>query len=419
MKVVLDADGRRAADHQADGPGRGDGEYIGATLIEAAAPPSAGRRAGGDLRARPATSTTRTATRSWSTAACEIDVAPDRRRRLGRGRQPRRPRQGPGDRVPLLTPADARSPVCRRHPARARWPTSARCWPTSGSRPPGRVAVAVGAGSGRPDLRELLAPALPRAPTCSRSPAAPSTPPSSSADAMQGAAYDAVVGIGGGQTIDAPSTPPPASACRWSRSPPTSPTTASARRSPPSTTTRGAARTACPSRSPWSSTRPPSPPYLIALSTRLDTTWRRRSGSPRASAASPSSADLDVLRVGDPAQGPDRCRRHLVQVEVTGHHLQSALVDAGERQQVLDDPGHPVDLLARALEHARGRRGRARPRAGSRRAPSASPQAACAARARRRPPDGACPPRPAPRGRASLFKRRREAAELVGRARAR
>ena len=141
-------------------PAEATGEYIGATLIE---PGAAGRLAdaleatcerdpAALLRGRlPGTRRPRRADRRGA----------DRRGRLGRGRQPRRPRQArTGDRVPVLSPAASprRSSSTSRR-GRGRRPRRAARRPADRA-PPGRVAVAVGAGPGRPASRARLAPAL-------------------------------------------------------------------------------------------------------------------------------------------------------------------------------------------------------------------------------------------------------------------
>ena len=61
-------------------PAEATGEYIGVTLIEGAAA-AAGRRPADHLRARPPAVTTRTATRSWSTAASGSTSRPSARSR--------------------------------------------------------------------------------------------------------------------------------------------------------------------------------------------------------------------------------------------------------------------------------------------------------------------------------------------------
>ena len=69
MKVVVDPEkGVRRITKLMD-PAEATGEYIGVTLIEARGRRGAGRRAEDHLRARTRSCTTRTATRSWSTAA--------------------------------------------------------------------------------------------------------------------------------------------------------------------------------------------------------------------------------------------------------------------------------------------------------------------------------------------------------------
>ena len=134
MKVILDADGQLDADHQADGPGRGVRRVHRRHADRAAA---AAER--WPTRWRPPASATRDlyyedGYQELVDRGGKVDVAPDRRRRVGRGRQPRRPRQGAGDRVPLLARMHRRRPLSHRRPARGASPTSARCSPTGGSR---------------------------------------------------------------------------------------------------------------------------------------------------------------------------------------------------------------------------------------------------------------------------------------------
>jgi hypothetical protein len=83
---------------------------------------------------------------------------------------------------------------------------------------------------------------------------------------------------------------------------------------------------------------------LIAFSIRLRTACPRRSASPTAAASRPStrSATARLAASGDS--------------EATARAA-TALVEAGEDEQVVDRARHPVDLLACALEHPpRGRR---------------------------------------------------------------
>ena len=83
-------------------PASAQGEYIGLTLIEPAAADGAGRRAAGDVRARPAALLRgRLPGVRRPRRACRRRA--DRRGRLGGGRRPPRPRARAGDRLPLLT----------------------------------------------------------------------------------------------------------------------------------------------------------------------------------------------------------------------------------------------------------------------------------------------------------------------------
>ena len=171
----------------------------------------AGRgRARSPTRCRPPssatrTSTTRTATRRWSTAASRIGIAPIGGHRLGRGRQPRRPGEGTGDRVPVLARMLAEPPV-RRHPAgRGRGPRR-RCCTSATSRARAGSLVAVGRSQGAEIWRADRAVAA-RARPSSRCPTAASPPPARSRRELGKRGYDAVVGIGGGRTSTSPSTP--------------------------------------------------------------------------------------------------------------------------------------------------------------------------------------------------------------------
>lgn len=116
----------------------------------------------------------------------------------------------------------------------------------------GKLAIAISAGSGQA-LRETLAPALPGADwycvAGGNIDAAVQL-----ADDIKGKRYDAVVGLGGGKIIDVAKYAAARVGLPWSRSPRTSPTTASARPSPRWTTTTAGVPTASRCRSPWSST---------------------------------------------------------------------------------------------------------------------------------------------------------------------
>ena len=83
-------------------PAEATGEYIGVTLIEREAAADLADALQDHLRARP-----RPVLRGRLPGAGEPRLphrrGPDRRRQVGRDRQPRRPREGPGDRVPVLT----------------------------------------------------------------------------------------------------------------------------------------------------------------------------------------------------------------------------------------------------------------------------------------------------------------------------
>ena len=113
--------------------------------------------------------------------------------------------------------------------------------------------------------------------------------------------------------------------------------------------------------------------------------------------------DADALRRRERQEGADHRLDGLVEAHAAAQQLEAALVDLGEREQVVDRAAHVVDLLARALQHLAGAAARDRARAGSRRARCASRPAACAARARRLRPAGASPrPRAARRSSIAL-----------------
>ena len=110
----------------------------------------------------------------------------------------------------------------------------------------------------------------------------------------------------------------------------------------------------------------------------------------------------------------DDRRGELAQVHRRAQQLERALVGARERQEVLDDRAHALDLFLRRSPAPRAPPASDRDRAGSRRARSASPRAGCGARATRRPRTGACPRRRA-RSRSSIaFSVDRQALDLVG-----
>ena len=163
----------------------------------------------------------------------------DRRRRLGRGRQPRRPAPGPGDRM-LSATEGAGMPLLARMLAaplsidvrrgRDRRPRRAARRPADRDRGPGRGRGRP--GPGRPDRRRVPRPRLGEAEVFRVAGRHASTRPSSSARRCATGAYEAVVGHRRRPDHRRHQVRRARwRASRWSRSPPTCPTTASARRS--------------------------------------------------------------------------------------------------------------------------------------------------------------------------------------------
>ena len=199
MKVTLDERGRMRRITKLMDAGRGRRRVHrrdadpGPARRTRSPPPS--RPPGGATR----TSTTRTATRRSSTPAARSGSAPIGTAALGRGRQPRRPRPGAGDRVPLLArmllsplfiDIRAGAVVRSRRPA-LRPPHLRRRARRDRGRPrPGRAG-------GRGDRG-------PRCPTPTSSPCAAAAwrPPATCRPSSAGKNYDALVGIGGGRTLD-------------------------------------------------------------------------------------------------------------------------------------------------------------------------------------------------------------------------
>ena len=224
-------------------PAEATGEYIGATLIEAPAAAGAGRRAGGDLGARP-----RPLLRGRLPGA-------GRPRRRGRGRRrsatcagsrstttTTSPRRG---RSRATTSPDAAQPAVHRRPARARSPASATCSPTGGSPPTAHVAVAVGPGQGE-RIVEAIRPALANADVFT---VARRQPRRGRRPAGRAARQELRRGRRHRRRPDDRRREVrrhPARRCRWWRSPPTSPTTASPRRSARCCTRAARARSAWP-----------------------------------------------------------------------------------------------------------------------------------------------------------------------------
>ena len=197
-EAIFDAAGQLTRITKLMDPADAFGEYIGATLIEASAAAGARRRAGGHLASATRTSTTRTATRSTpnrggevraatigEVAWVEVDNHDDLATRAG-------------DRMPLLarTVHDAaahRGPAGRRRRPR-RDPRRRPDLGRRGRRGGGR------AGPGRADRRADPAVAALRGHLHHRR----RHPGRRQRAGRQAAArsYDAVVGIGGGKTID-------------------------------------------------------------------------------------------------------------------------------------------------------------------------------------------------------------------------
>ena len=229
MKVHLTADGYLDRINKALDPATAQGEYIGVTLIEPAGAERAGRRARGDVAARPgallrgrlpgvrrprrprrhrARSAPSSGSRSTTTPTWR---EPGRSRAAadphGRHAAHDRHRPGSGGRA---RPAAGRPPDLQRRPRRGRRRPGARRGDRRDAAPAARATRTSGdveGGSVRRRRRPGRAPArrvLRRASSASAA-AARST---------------------------SPSTPPASPACRWSRSPPASRTTASPRRSP-------------------------------------------------------------------------------------------------------------------------------------------------------------------------------------------
>ena len=247
MKVVLDEDGAAGPDQQAGGPGRG-GRRVHRRrpdrAVAAAVPLADALEA--TWRRDPAC-TTRTASRSSSTVAGTVRAAP-----IGDGDGSRSTTTptwpGPGDRVPLLARMIA-SParVDVRHGAvGGAAPTSS---PTGASRPAATSLSWSARARARKSSRSCR-PALEQRRRLPGRAAGPWLRRSELADGLRAGSYDAVVGIGGGRTLDVAKYAATRRACRWSRWRRTSPTTASPRRSPRSRTRRaqGVLRRADPDR---------------------------------------------------------------------------------------------------------------------------------------------------------------------------
>ena len=198
MKVIIDADRPAHPDHQADGPGRRLRRVHRRHAHRAARRRRARRRAGGDLAARPG-------------PLLRGRLPGVRRpRRRGPRRHHRRRSTGWRSTTTPTSPGPGRSHAAtspnRHHAARtstsaaARWPTSARSSPTGASRPaatwrswsgPARASGSptwCGPASARADVFTVAGGTLDAAQDL--------------AAKLRGRSYDAVVGIGGGKTID-------------------------------------------------------------------------------------------------------------------------------------------------------------------------------------------------------------------------
>lgn len=202
MKVILGADGHLERITKLMDPASANGEYIGATLLEAGRRRAARRRPQGDLGARPEP-LLRGRLPGAGEPRWQDRGRPDRRRRLGRGRQPRRPGEGPPDRwsllMPLLTrmlPAPLSIDVRRGAIAHLGELLADRRIATEG-----RVAIAVGPGQGD-QIAEHVRPSL-AACEVFQVEGASVDAAMALGSRLRSGSYEAVVGIGGGRTIDA------------------------------------------------------------------------------------------------------------------------------------------------------------------------------------------------------------------------
>ena len=103
-----------------------------------------------------------------------------------------------------------------------------------------------------------------------------------------------------------------------------------------------------------SSTRTTTSPRsvnLIALPTRLTSTWRSRSGSPTSVPTQlrrDLAAELEAAVVGAHRERPQRVDQGVAQVEVDGVQLELARLDLGEVEDVVD---HRQQRVGRLLDH--------------------------------------------------------------------
>ena len=217
----------------------------------------AGRRAGGDLAARPAALLRGRLPGARRPRRARGDGA-DRRGRVGRGRRRRATSSGRGRSRAAADP-HGRHAARGRHRGRRGRRTSRRCSPTGGSPAAATSRSSSAPGSARRS-RRCCGPADQRRDLARRG---------RLGAGRRRARHTAAARLlrrGGRASAAAarstsPSTPRASPACRWSPSPPASPMTASLRPSPRSKMTRRAARgpTACRCRSPSSSTSTTSP----------------------------------------------------------------------------------------------------------------------------------------------------------------
>ena len=178
-------------------PAEAYGEYIGATLIEARAADALADALEATWRRDPDLYY-EDGYQTLVDTGGEVGVGADRGAALGRGRQPRRPRPRPGDRVPLLARM-LLSPLF----------IDIRAGAVSGLgdllsdrriSSDGHVAVAVGPGQGE-RLMEAIQPALANADVFTVRGGSLEAAGELQAE-LRGKNYDALVGIGGGRTLD-------------------------------------------------------------------------------------------------------------------------------------------------------------------------------------------------------------------------
>ena len=197
MKVHVTADGYLDRINKALDPSTAHGEYIGVTLIEPAGRAAARRRARGHLAARPLALLRGRLPGVRRPRRARRHRA-DRRRRVGRGRRPPRPRACPGGRVPLLTRMVGTPLTIDIGPGAVAGlaPLLADRRISSG----GHVAVIVGPGLGE-ELAATLRPQLANGEIWDVAGGSVQAGAELAARLRAGF-YDAVVGIGGGRTID-------------------------------------------------------------------------------------------------------------------------------------------------------------------------------------------------------------------------